>query len=119
MRATVAPLSFALTALLDVQVSVELPPEVMEVGFATTLAVGELPDPTVTAVCAEADVPAELVATNVYTVVVVGDTVCDPLTATAAPLRVALTALVVVQVRVELPPEVIDVGLALIVAVVT
>jgi hypothetical protein len=52
-------------------------------------------------------------------VVVVGDTVCDPLTATAVPLSVALTALVVVQVRVELPPEAIEVGLALIVAVVT
>jgi hypothetical protein len=52
-------------------------------------------------------------------VVVVGDTVCDPLTATGVPLRVALTALAVVQVRVELLPAVIEVGLALILAVVT
>ena len=52
-------------------------------------------------------------------VVEVGDTVCDPLTATGAPLRVALAALVVAQVRVELPPEAIEVGFALMVAVVT
>jgi hypothetical protein len=50
-------------------------------------------------------------------VVDVGDTVCDPLTATDAPFRVALVALVDVQVSVELPPGAIDVGLALIAAV--
>ena len=54
---------------------------------------------------------------NVYVVVAVGETVCDPLTGTAAPFRVALVALVDVQVRVELPPDAIDVGLALIAAV--
>ena len=43
----------------------------------------------------------------------VGDTVCDPLTATAAPFRVALAALVDVQVSVELPPDAIEVGFAL------
>jgi hypothetical protein len=41
------------------------------------------------------------------------------LTATAALFRVALTALVDVQVRVELPPEAMELGLALIAAVVT
>jgi hypothetical protein len=46
-------------------------------------------------------------------VVEVGETVCDPLTATDAPFSVALTALVDVQVRVELPPAAIVVGLAL------
>lgn len=46
-----------------------------------------------------------------------GETVCDPLTATDAPLRVALTALVDVQVSVELLPTAIEVGLALIAAV--
>jgi hypothetical protein len=51
--------------LLDVQVSVELPPDVIEVGLAPMLAVGELPELTVIAVCAEVDVPAEFVATNV------------------------------------------------------
>jgi hypothetical protein len=47
----------------------------------------------------------------------VGETDFDPLTATDAPFRVALTALVDVQVSVELPPEVMEVGLALIPAV--
>lgn len=52
-------------------------------------------------------------------VVEVGETICDPLTATDAPFRVALTALADVQVRVELPPEEMELGLALIAAVVT
>ena len=46
-----------------------------------------------------------------------GETTCDPLTATAAPLRVALVALVEDQVRVELAPDVIEVGLAVMEAV--
>jgi hypothetical protein len=62
-------------------------------------------------------VPDELLAMKVYVVVAVGETVCDPLTATAAPFKVALTALVDVQVSVELLPEVIEVGFALIAAV--
>jgi hypothetical protein len=52
-------------------------------------------------------------------VVEVGETVCDPLTATDAPFKLALTALVDVQVSVELPPEAMELGLALIAAVVT
>jgi len=52
-------------------------------------------------------------------VVAVGETVCEPLRATAAPFRVALAAFVDVQVRVELPPEAMEGGLALIAAVVT
>ena len=104
---------------MDDQVRVELAPEVIEVGLALRLAVGEPVELTVTDVCAEVEVPAELVATNVYVVVDVGETVCDPFTATGAPLRVALVALVVVQVRVELAPDAIEVGFALIAAVVT
>jgi hypothetical protein len=50
-------------------------------------------------------------------VVAVGETVCDPLTATDAPFKVALAAFVDVQVRVELPPDVMEVGLAVIPAV--
>ena len=46
-----------------------------------------------------------------------GETTCEPLTATAAPLRVALVALVEDQVSVELPPDVIEVGFAVMVAV--
>ena len=52
-----------------------------------------------------------------YVVVAVGETDWDPLTATAAPFRVALTALVEVHVSVELPPDAIEVGFALIPAV--
>jgi hypothetical protein len=71
----------------------------------------------VTVACADAVAPDEFLATNVYIVVAVGETVCDPLTATAAPFKVALTALVDVQVSVELLPDVMEVGLAVIPAV--
>jgi hypothetical protein len=54
---------------------------------------------------------------KVYVVVAVGETVCDPLTGTDAPFKVALAALVDVQVSVELLPEVIEVGFALMPAV--
>jgi len=47
----------------------------------------------------------------------VGETVFDPFTATAAPFSVALTALVELHVTVELPPEVMELGLAVIEAV--
>jgi hypothetical protein len=74
-------------------------------------------DAIVTVACAVAVAPEELVVINVYVVVDVGDTVCDPFTATEAPFRVALTAFVEVHVRVELPPGEIEVGLAVIPAV--
>ena len=47
----------------------------------------------------------------------VGETVCDPFSATFVPFKSALTSFVVVQVRVELPPDAIVVGFALIPAV--
>jgi hypothetical protein len=75
------------------------------------------PEVIVTVACAEAVRPAAFVATKVYVVVDVGDTVCDPLTATTAPFKVALTPLVDVHVSVELPPGAIEVGLAVIPAV--
>lgn len=46
-----------------------------------------------------------------------GETVCDPLIATDAPFRVALVALVDIQVSVELLPDVMVVGFAVIPAV--
>lgn len=116
-NATVVPFRSALTALLVVHVSVELPPAAIEVGLALIPAVGGPLELTVTVAWADAVAPDELVVTKVYVVVAVGETDCDPLTATDAPFRVALTALVDVQVRVELPPLAIDVGLALITAV--
>jgi hypothetical protein len=62
-------------------------------------------------------VPEELLAMKVYVVVAVNETTCDPFTATDAPFRVALVALVDDQVSVELPPELIVVGLAVMLAV--
>jgi len=47
----------------------------------------------------------------------VGETDCDPLTGTDAPLSVALTTLVDVHARVELLPDVMEVGSAVIPAV--
>ena len=49
-----------------------------------------------------------------YVVVAVGETTCDPFSATVAPFKSALTAFAVVHVRVELPPDAIVVGFALI-----
>lgn len=114
---TVVPFRSALTALVVLHVSVELPPDAIEVGLALIPAAGGPLEPTVTVAWADAVAPVELVVTKVYVVVAVGDTDCDPLTATDAPFRVALTALVDVQVSVELPPVAIEVGLALIAAV--
>jgi uncharacterized protein (UPF0212 family) len=112
LTATDAPFRVALTALVEVHVKVELPPETMDTGFALIPAVGSA-DPTVTVTWAVAVAPEELVATKVYVVVDVGETVCDPLTATDTPFSVALTAFVDVHVKVELPPEAIEVGFAL------
>jgi hypothetical protein len=44
----------------------------------------------------------------------VGETDCDPFSATFVPFKSAVTAFVVVHVRVELPPEAIVVGFAVI-----
>jgi hypothetical protein len=115
--ATFVPFKSALTAFAVVHVRVELAPDAIVVGFAVSPAAGGPLEPTVTVAWAVAVVPDELLATKVYVVVDVGETLCDPLTATEAPFSVALTALVDVQVRVELPPEAIEVGLALIPAV--
>ena len=112
------PLRSALTALLVVHVRVELPPDAIDVGLAVMPAAGgPLLVFTVTVALAVAVAPEELVAMNVYVVVAVGETVWVPLTATGAPFKVALAAFVDVQVRVELPPDAIDVGLAVIPAV--
>jgi hypothetical protein len=114
--ATDAPFKVALTALVDVHVSVELPPVVMVAGLAEIPAVGPL-EPTVTVVWEVEVAPDELFATKVYVVVEVGVTVFDPLTATAAPFNVALTALVDVHVRTELPPDDMELGFAVMEAV--
>lgn len=50
-------------------------------------------------------------------VVAVGETVCEPFSGTVVPFRSALVAFWVDQVSVELPPDDITVGLALMAAV--
>jgi hypothetical protein len=54
----------ALVALVEDQVSVELPPDVIEVGFAVMVAVGA-PDVTVTVAVAVAVAPEALLAMKV------------------------------------------------------
>ena len=48
-----------------------------------------------------------------YVVVAVGETTSDPVTATVVPFKSALTQLDVFHVNVELPPDAIEVGFAL------
>ena len=61
MTATDAPFRVALTALVDVQVSVELLPDTMEVGFALIPAVGAPPPPvTLTVTWPQSVAPVEL-----------------------------------------------------------
>jgi len=116
-NATVVPFKSALTQLDVFHVSVELLPNAIVVGFALMPAAGGPLEFTVTVAWDVAVAPDELLAMKVYVVVAVGETLCDPLTATAAPFRVALTALVDVQVSVELPPGAMETGFALIPAV--
>lgn len=56
-------------------------------------------------------------ATSEYEVVDVGETLIEPEAATVAPFRVTDVADDVLQVRVDFPPDVIEVGEAVIVAV--
>jgi hypothetical protein len=60
LTATAAPFKVALVALVEDQVSVELAPDVIEVGFAVMVAVGAPPDVTVTVTCPQSLAPAEL-----------------------------------------------------------
>jgi hypothetical protein len=114
---TVVPFRSAVTAFCVVHVRVELPPELITVGLAVMPAPTGPLEATVTVACAVAVAPEALVVINVYVVVDVGEMVCDPLRATGAPFSVALAAFIDVQVRVELPPGDIEVGLALMPAV--
>ena len=61
--------------------------------------------------------PAELVATSEYVAVAVGETVCDPLAATAAPFSVIVVAFEVDHESVEDWPLLMLVGFAFSVAV--
>jgi hypothetical protein len=115
LTGTDAPFRVALTALVDVQVSVELPPDAIEAGFALIAAVGApLPPVTVTVFWAQSVAPVELRHVMRYVVVVVGETTSDPLNATVVPFKSALTQLDVLHVNVELLPDAMVVGFTLI-----
>jgi hypothetical protein len=64
LTATAAPFKVALVAFVEDQVSVELPPDVIVVGFAVIVAVCA-PDVTVTVAMAVAVAPVELLAMKV------------------------------------------------------
>jgi hypothetical protein len=115
LTATVAPFRVALTALVEVHVSVELPPGAIEVGLAVIPAVGGLlPPVTVTVTWPQSVAPDELRQVMRYVVVAVGETTSDPFNATVVPFKSALTQLDVLHVNVELPPDAMVVGFALI-----
>ena len=97
-------------ALLEDQVRVELPPEVMLVGLAAKLTVGAaLVAATVTKALAGEDVPLAPLQVSVYVVVLAGDIETVPLVGFVPvhpPEAVHEVALLEDQVRVELPPKV-------------
>ena len=98
------------------QLSVELAPEEMLVGLAVKLAMtgSEGAAATVTVTCLVTE-PAALVAVSVNVVVVPGDTVALPEEGTAPPPGTILTdeAPLTFQLKVEVPPAPMLVGLAL------
>ncbi|MGH9436704.1 MAG: hypothetical protein ACRD22_02110, partial [Terriglobia bacterium] len=98
--------------MVEDQVRVEEPPEVIEVGLAVRVAVGVGAAFTVTVACAAA--PEQFME---YVVLSVGETESEPDVPFAVkPVPMQEVALVEDQVRVEEPPEVIEVGLAVRVA---
>jgi hypothetical protein len=118
--ANVPPEAVQDVALAELQVSVELPPLAIVVGFAVSVAVGT--GATVTVAVAAVLVPPAPAQVNEYVVEAVKTPVLWlPLTAFAPanvpPVAVHEVALVELQVSVELPPLPIDVGLAVSVAV--
>jgi len=96
LAATAAPSSVIVVAFEVAHESVDDWPLLMLVGFAFSMAVGIGGGGAVTVTVAVADVePVELVATSEYVAVAVGETICDPLPATAAPFSVIVVAFVV------------------------
>jgi hypothetical protein len=96
-------------------------PEVIEVGLAVMLTVGDAA--TVTVVVAVVVLPPAPVAVAVYVVVTVGLTACVPPVAGRVyelpfvPAIVTWVSLVAVTVKVDEFPEVIEVGLAVMLTV--
>src|SRR6267378_2556580 len=118
LPATAAPFSVIVVAFEVDHESVDDWPLLMLVGFAFSMAVGIGGGGAVTVTVAVAVVePAELVATSEYVAVAVGETVCDPLAATAAPFKVIVVAFEVDHESVDDWPLVMLVGFAFSMAV--
>ena len=112
-----APEAVHAVALVELQVSVEVPPLAMTVGLATKVAVGMILTMTVDALL----VPPVPVQVKEYELgIVIAPVLCVPLVALAplqAPDAVHEVALVELHVSVELPPLAIEVGFAVNVTV--
>ena len=118
--ANVPPVAVHEVALVELQVSVDVPPLAIVVGFAVRVAVGL--GATVTVAVAAVLVPPVPVHVREYVVFAVSAPVdWLPLVAFAPanvpPVAVHEVALVELQVRVDAPPPAIVVGLAVRVAV--
>lgn len=97
-------------APVEVQVNVELPPGEIEVGDAVSVTASVPETVTVAVAVTEPPVP---VAVAVYVVVWVGETDTVPLVARLLPTLLSMltaVAFVVLHVKVEEPPELIEVG---------
>jgi hypothetical protein len=103
-------------ALVLDHVNVEVPPVVIDVGFATRVTVGtEAAGLTVIVALADTLVPSAPVQVRVYVVVLVGLTLLVPVVASMPvqpPLVVQDVAPALDHVNVEVPPAVIVVGFA-------
>jgi len=115
-----SPLAVQLVALVDDQLSVELPLKATEVGLAVNISVGAGGDPTVTLAVCEIDPPAPW-HVSVYAalavkllLVALPEVDCAPL---QLPLAVQLVAFVDDQLSVVLPLKATDAGLAVSVSV--
>ncbi len=112
------PEAVQLVALVELQVSVELPPLATLVGLAVSVTVGA---GTIVTVALALPLPPVPVQVNVYVVVAASAPVdCEPLVALAPlqpPEAVQLVALVELQVSVEEPPFAMLDGLAVRVTV--
>ncbi len=101
----------ALVAFVELQVSVEDWPEVMEVGDAESVQVGAGVGALTVTVALQVLVPPAPVTVSVYVVVVVGLTEAEPLVAVEeTPVIESDVALVEVHVSVEELPDVIEDG---------
>jgi len=116
-----APEAVQDVALVELQESVEELAEIIELGLAAIVTVGSAEEAvTVTVADWLVEPPAPVQVSEYVAVVVRLPVLCEPEVACVpdqAPEAVHEVALVEVQLRVEVPPEIIEIGLADIVTV--